>query len=432
MGDTILLIGGFLLLIMLRVPIAFALAASSLVTILALGLSPVTVANQMFSGINSFSLLAVPFFLFLGKLMNDGGITDRLLKVADTIVGPIRGGLGHVNVLASMMFGCISGSGAADTASVGSVLIPAMKKAGYDVPFTVAITACSSTLGMVIPPSILMVLYGAFGNVSIGALFIGGLIPGILIGVGQMAYTYYVAVKNGMEPTPRQPLSEVGKAVYHAIPPLLLPAIILGGIMSGVFTATEAAAVAVVLGLILSIFVYRELPVRDLPRVLGQAVVDYSLPMFCVATAGIMGWLIAYLNIASDIATFILSITHSPFGIMMMISAFLIIVGTVLSPVTAVIIFLPIIQALGNVAHINDVHMGLIVVLSLTTGLVTPPYGICLLIGCQIAEISATRAFLAVIPILCITIGMIVLGSLFPDLMLFLPKLVMPEAFAGG
>lgn len=432
MFDTVLLIGGFLFLIMLRVPIAFALAASSMVTIYHLGLSPVTIANQMFTSVNSFTLLAVPFFLFLGKLMNEGGITDRLLKVADVTVGPIRGGLGHVNVLVSMLFGCISGSAAADTASIGSVLIPAMKKAGYNVPYTVAITACSSTLGMIIPPSILMVLYGAFGNVSIGALFIGGIIPGILIGGGQMAYTYFVAVKSGMQPSEWRPLPEVGMALYKAIPPMLLPIIILGGIMTGVFTATEAAAVAVMVGLFLALFVFHEMHVIDLPRVFAQAVVDYSLPMFCVAAAGVMGWLIAYLNIATDIANFILSVTDSPFGVLMMISAFLVIVGTVLSPVTAVIIFLPIIQKLGTVAGINDVHLGLIVILSLTTGLVTPPYGISLLIACQIAEISATRAFVAVIPVLCITFGMIALGALLPDLLLFLPKLVMPEAFAGG
>ena len=432
MFDTILLIGGFLVLILFRVPIAFALAASSMVTIFHLDLSPITVANQMFASVNSFTLLAVPFFLFLGKLMNDSGITTRLLAVADTTVGHIRGGLGHVNVMVSMLFGSISGSAAADTASIGAVLIPAMKKAGYDLPFTVAITACSSTLGMVIPPSILMVLYGAFGDVSIGALFIGGIVPGIMIGVGQMAYTYYVARRSGMQPTPRQPVRETAKAIYRAIPPLLLPAIILGGIMGGIFTATEAAAVAVVLGLVLAIGVYHEMSIGSLPRVLAQAVVDYSLPMFCVAAAGVMGWLIAYLNIAADIAAFILSVTTSPFGITLMIAAFLIIVGTVLSPVTAVIIFLPIIQALGNVAGLNDVHLGLIVVLSLTTGLVTPPYGISLLIACQIAGISVTRAFAAVIPVLCITIGMIVLGALFPDLLLFLPKIIMPAAFPAG
>ncbi len=432
MSDVVLLIGGFLVLILLRVPIAFALGVASLLTILKLGFSPITVANQMFASINSFPLLAVPFFLFLGRLMNDGGITDRLLAVADTTVGHIRGGLGHINVLVSMMFASISGSGAADTASVGAVMIPAMRKGGYSTPFAVAITACSSTLGMIIPPSILMVIYGAFGNVSIGALFLGGIVPGAIIGFGQMGYVYYVAVKSGMQPTPRKPVSEVGKAVFKAIPPLLLPAIILGGIMGGIFTATEAAAIAVVFGLFLSIVFYRSIKPSELSSMFGEAVVDYSLPMFAVAAAGVMGWLIAYLNIASDVATLILSITHSSFGILMLITAFLIVVGTVLSPVTAVIIFLPIIQELGNVGNINDVHLGLIVVLSLTMGLVTPPYGICLLVACQIGQLSAAKAFGAVIPIIGITLATIVLGALFPDIFLIVPKLFIPEAFMAS
>lgn len=429
MTDAALLIGSFLVLILLRVPIAFALAAASMITIVKLGLSPVTVANQMFASINTFPLLAVPFFLFLGKLMNDSGITDRLLQVADSTVGHIRGGLGHVNVMVSMMFASISGSAAADTASVGAVMIPAMKKAGYSTPFAVAITACSSTLGMIIPPSILMVLYGAFGDVSIGALFLGGIVPGLLIGIGQMVYTYAVAVRTGMTPGPRPRVGEAARAVVRAFPPLLLPIIILGGIMTGVFTATEAAAIAVVVGLFLAMAVYRSISLRSLPRILSQAVVDYSLPLFCVATAGIVGWLIAFLNIAADVSQFILSITDSRFGVMMMIVAFLVIVGTVLSPVTAVIIFLPILQSLGKFAGVNDVHLGLIVVLALTTGLVTPPYGICLLIACQIGEISATRAFAAVLPILLITVGVIVAGILVPDLFLFLPKYFLPEAF---
>ncbi|MCG8509697.1 MAG: TRAP transporter large permease [Rhodospirillales bacterium] len=431
MPPVVLLVGTFFLLILLRVPLAFALGIASLLTILDLGLSPLTVANQMFSSINSFPLLAVPFFLFLGRLMNDGGITDRLLRVADATVGHIRGGLGHINVVVSMMFASISGSAAADTASVGAIVIPAMKKAGYNPAFSVAITAASSTLGMIIPPSILMVLYGAFGNVSIGALFLGGIVPGLMIGLGQMAYTYYVAVRTGHQPKQRKSAGEMGRAVFLALPPLSLPIIILGGIMSGVFTATEAAAVAVVIGLVLALVVYRNISPRDLPEMLGQAVVTYSVPLFCVATAGIMGWLIAYLNIATDISNFILSITDSPFGVYLMIIGFLIVIGTVLSPVTVVIIFLPILQHLGNLLGFDPVHLGLIVVLSMTMGLVTPPYGICLLIATQIGEVPVPRAFLAVLPLLAIAGSVILLGVIFPELFLYLPKTFLPDAFAS-
>ncbi|MTI16473.1 TRAP transporter large permease [Rhodobacteraceae bacterium RKSG542] len=429
MHPVVLLIGSLLLLIALRVPIAFALGIASFITISELGLSYMTVANQMFTSINSFALLAVPFFLFLGRLMNDGGITDRLLKVADVTVGTFKGGLGHVNVGFSMMFASISGSAAADTASVGAIIIPAMKKDGYPAPFAVALTAVSSTIGMIIPPSIIMVLYGAFGNVSVGALFLGGVVPGLLVGFGQMGYTYYIACKYGMQPSPRKPMKEIAASIWYASPALSLPVIILGGIMGGICTATEAAAIAVVVGFILAVGVYKNVKVSEIPALLSDSVISYTLPLFCVATAGIMGFLIAYLNIAQDVADFILGITTDPYMIYALIVGFLLIVGTVLSPVTAVVIFLPILQHLGQVAGYDQVHLGLVVVLALTIGLVTPPYGISLLIASQIGGVSSVKAFLAVIPLICISLAVIALGIIFPDVFLILPKTFMPEAF---
>ena len=430
MFPVTLLIVSFLCLIFLRVPIAFAIGVSSLLTIWELGLPPRCIANQMFSSIDSFPLLAVPFFLFLGRLMNDGGITQRLLNVADAFVGSVRGGLGHINVAVSMMFASISGSAAADTASIGAVMIPAMKQAGYPVPYSVAITACSSILGMIIPPSILMILYGAFGNVSIGALFLGGIVPGLIIGLGQMAYTYVLAVRHGFPAKPRTPMVETFGITLRALPPLLLPVIVLGGITGGVFTATEAAAVAVVYGLFLSFVVYRNVRLADLPSMLSEAVISYALPLFCVATAGVMGWLIAYLNIAEDVARLILSVTENPIGVYLMIVAFLLVVGTVLSPITAVIIFLPILQHLGDVIGANPIQLGLVVVMCLTLGQVTPPYGICLLIAAQIGEISAMRAFAAAAPILLIVMAAILIGILVPEIYLFLPRTFLPNALS--
>ena len=429
MFPVVLLIVSFLGLIFLGVPIAFAIGVASLLTIWELGLPAKVIANQMFSSIDSFPLLAVPFFLFLGRLMNDGGITDRLLKVADAFVGSVRGGLGHINVVVSMMFASISGSAAADTASIGAVMIPAMKKAGYPLPYSVAITACSSILGMIIPPSILMILYGAFGNVSIGALFLGGVVPGLIIGLGQMAYTYVLAIHYGFPAKPRTPLNETVRVTARALPPLLLPVIVLGGITGGIFTATEAAAVAVVYGLFLALVFYRNVRLAELPAMLGEAVVSYALPLFCVATAGVMGWLIAYLNIAQDVANLILSITDSPVGVYLMLVGFLLVMGTVLSPITAVIIFLPILQHLGDVIGTNPIQLGLVVVMCLTLGQVTPPYGICLLIAAQIGEISAVRAFVAAAPILLIVLTAILIGILAPELYLYLPSTFFPEAF---
>ncbi|MBZ5486864.1 TRAP transporter large permease [Halomonas aquamarina] len=429
MSPLFILIGSFLLFIALSVPIAFAIGLASILTILEMGLSLTSVANQMFASINSFPLLAVPFFLLLGRLMNDGGITDRLLKFADSSVGHIRGGLGHINVMVSMMFASLSGSAAADTASVGAVLIPAMKKSGYPAPFAVALTAASSVLGGIIPPSILMVIYGAFGNVSVGALFLGGVLPGILVGLMQMAYVYYVAKRENIKATGKFSFKQVGRTAVVAAPPMLLPLVVLGGITAGVFTATEAASVAVLIGLLLAFVFYRAIRFRKLPSILAESVVSFSLPMFAVASAGIMGWLISYLGIAQEVASFILSVTDHRVGIMLMVMFFMLVIGTVLSPVTAVIIFLPIIQGICVAADINQVHMALVVILSLTLGLITPPYGICLLIATQIGEVSMPRAFMAVLPLVGLIMLVILALILLPGVFLYLPQLMFPKAF---
>ena len=426
MNPLVVLMGSFALFIFLRVPVAFALGVSSLLTIATLGLPFVSVINQMYSSIDSFPLLAVPFFLLLGRLMNHGGITDRLVKLSEALVGHIRGGLGHVNVLVSMLFAGLSGSAAADTAGIGAMLIPAMRKAGFDRGYSVAVTAASSTLGVIIPPSIMMVIYGAVGQVSIGALFLSGVVPGLLIGLSQMGYTLFVAHRCGYPRKQRRPLRAMGREFVRAIPPLILPLIILGGIIGGIFTATEAAAIAVVYGLLLMMVVYRSIEFRDIPKLFADAVVEYSLPMLAVASAGIMGWLIAYLDAPTAIAEIITSLTGSPVGIFIMIVLFLLIIGTFLSPITAIIIFLPIIQELGNTFAIDPIHLGIIVVLTLSLGMVTPPYGICLLIAAQIGGISAPRAFVAVLPLIALGLLIIVTGILIPDLFLFLPRMVMP------
>ena len=431
MPPILTLILTFLACVALRVPIAFAIGVASMVTIVQLGLPFTSVVAQMYSSIDSFPLLAVPFFLLLGRLMNDGGITDRLLRFADATVGHIRGGLGHVNVMVSMMFASLSGSGAADTASVGAVMIPAMKKGGYPAPFAVALTAASSVLGGIIPPSILMVIYGAFGNVSIGALFLGGIVPGLLIGMVQMGYAYHVARRIGLKPEGAFSFRRMAVTGVAASPPAVLPILVLGGITTGVFTATEAAAIAVAIGLVLAMIVYRSVSLFGLPKILADTVVAYSLPMFAVAMAGIMGWLIAYMGVAREVAGFITTVTDTRIGLMLMVAGCLLVVGTVLSPVTAVIIFLPIIQQIARMGGIDEVHMGLICVLTLTLGLVTPPYGICLLIATQIGNVTTPQAFRAILPLIGLVLTIIVAGIVFPGLFLSLPWLLMPEAFPG-
>lgn len=427
-----LLLGLFFLLIALRVEIAFALALSSIAVILYEDLPVVSAVNQMYSGVDSFPLLAVPFFMFLGRILNASGLTDRLIAVADATVGHVRGGLGHINVLVSMIFASLSGSAAADTASVGSILIPAMKRSGYDPAFTVAITAASSTLGTIIPPSIIMIIYGAFGSVSIGALFLGGIVPGILIGLAMMGYTYVLALRHGYPAETRKSIGQMGRALVAGSPPLVIPVLILGGVTTGVFTPTEAAISAVLWALLLAVVVYRETGWRQLPALLWESVVDFSVPLFTVAAAGAFGWLISYLGAADIVVAFILGLTHDPFGIMALLIAFLLLVGTVLNPISAVLIFLPIIQGLGGEAGIDPVQLGVITTMSLAIGLVTPPYGVCLLIACQIGAVSAPRAFLAILPICGLVVAVIFASLLVPGIILALPKLLVPELFPGS
>lgn len=430
MSDIQLLLVGFFVLVIIRVPIAFAMILASVLVMLHMDMPLTSVANNMYASINSFPLLAVPFFMLLGQVMNVGGVTDRLVNVSNAWVGHIRGGLGHVNVLVSMLFAGLSGSGASDTAGVGSIMIPTMYKAGFSMPFTVAITAASSTLGVIIPPSIMMVLYGALAQISIGALFLAGIVPGVLIGLSQMFYCWMWSRRYGAPVEKPLPYRERLIITFKAIPPLMLPLIILGGITFGIYTATEAAAIAAFLGLVLVLFVYRETPLRRLPSIFSESCIHAAMPMICVAGAGILGWLIAYLDAPAQISDWILSVTNTYYGVFGMVVLAMLVLGTFLSPVATVVIFMPIIQSLGQAANLEPIHLGLIVNLTLALGMVTPPYGICLLIASELGGISAPRAFLSIVPMFLLALGIIVAGIFWPDLFLCIPKHFMPGAFA--
>jgi tripartite ATP-independent transporter DctM subunit len=389
-----------------------------------------TLINQTFHGINSFVLLAVPFFLIAGNLMNLGGVTERLTRLSRCLVGHIRGGLGHVNVLVSMIFAGLSGSAAADTAGVGAVLIPAMLKSGFDKPFTVAITAASSTIGVIIPPSIPMVLYGAFGEVSIGALFLGGVIPGILVGLSQMAVVAFLAGRRKYPAYPRAKLREAARSVWESLPPLGMPIVIIGGIVGGVFTPTEASVVALVYGFIITVFIYREPEVnfKRLPRMLGETVLFYSLPLICVATSGAFGWLIAYLNGPQMIVGFIENLSLGYYGMYAVIIFMLLILGTFLSPIVIIIVFLPVLQGLGDIVQINPVHLGVITVMVTAIGLITPPYGMCLFIASGLADLPIMKSFMAMLLLIGMFLVVVALCVAFPELILLMPQKFMPTA----
>lgn len=423
------LIGSVFGLLAIRVPISFALLIASMGMILYLGMPMTLVISQIFSGINSFTLLAIPFFMLLGRVLNEGQMTAKLVAFADAVVGHIRGGLGHVNVFVSMVFSSLSGSASADTASVGALLIPAMQRAGYSAPFAAALTAASSTMGNIIPPSIIMVIYGAFGQVSIGALFLGGIVPGVVLGLAQMVYVYVMAGRQGLGAKEFRGIRPIVTSVRATWPVLLIPAIVLGGIVSGTFTPTEAASIAAGYALLLALFVYRLLRVTEVPQLLSRAVTDFSVPLFAIACAGIFGWLISFLGAGPIVAQAITNFTSDPYVTYACLIGFLLLIGTFLSPMTAVVIFMPIIQSIGAVTGFHPVHIGVTCIMALTCGLLTPPYGICVLIASQITGQRSGPAFIAVLPLIGITVALIALSAIFPNLVLGLPRLFMPEAF---
>ena len=419
------LILSLFVLLAVGVPVAFALLLSAVPILLWMGIPLQVVITQTYSSVDSFTLLAIPFFMFLGRLLNAAQLTDRIVRFAHVLVGHIRGGLGHINVSVSMMFAAMSGSSHADTASVGSVMIPAMVKAGYPPAYSAAITAASSIVGGIIPPSILMIIYGSFAQISIGALFLAGVIPGILIGLSQMVLNYVVAVREGYPAERRATMCEVGRAALATSPALVIPVLILGGISSGIFSPTEAASITVLYTTLLIVLWVRSMSFRDYCRELGQAVVEYSLPLFAIACAGIFGWLIAFLQGPQIIQGFVTSITTNYYAVALLLIAFLLLIGTFMSGIAAIIIFLPVIQQVGAVAGIDPIVLAMTTIIAISTGLLTPPYGISIFIAAQIAGIGSGAVFRAVLPLVLALIAIVILGVVFPQIYLFLPDLLL-------
>ncbi len=427
MSPVAILFGAFFGLVLIRVPIAHSLVMSSALVIWLVDLNFDLVAQQMYNGLNSFTLLAVPFFLLAGQLLNAGQITDRLVRLAYAMVGWVRGGLAHINVVVSMIFAGMSGSATADTAGVGAVLIPAMVKRGFDRRFTVAITAASSTMGVIIPPSIMMVIYGAAGGVSIGGLFLAGAIPGLLIGLVQMAYCYYYAVKNDIPAEQRASLREFGAALKGGFLPLLVPVIIIGGVLTGKFTATEAGMIACVYTIFLIFVVFRSADWREMPKVLTDAAVIYAQPLLAVAGAMVFGWLLAYFDAPAQIAELSGPVARDPTLALLFICAVFIVLGTFMDAIPAIIIFMPIIEELVRSSGANEIHTGLVVVITLALGLVTPPYGLCLLLACVIGKIKVSEVMSQMWVFYALFMAVVLPIIFIPEIALFLPRLVMPQ-----
>ena len=418
----------FIVLIILRVPVAFALGlACAPVLLLSDRLTPIVLMNEMFKSYNAFILLAVPFFLLAANLMNASGITDRLIRFSRALVGHLTGGLGHVNVVVSMLFAGISGSSTADAAGIGSLLIPQMKKQGFSTSFSVAITACSSVMGVIIPPSIMMVVWGGLMSVSIGGLFLAGVVPGVLIAASQMLAVYIYAKSNNYEKTQRSNLKELFVALIQAIPPLMTPVIIVGGIVGGIFTPTEASAVAVVYSLLLGVIGYRTLNLSKVIKAFYEAGRFSAVSLFCVGTASAFGWLLAYYKVPLAIVEFLKPFGVGPVSTGLIIAGAFLFIGMFIDAIPAIIILGTVLLPLAQYAGIHDIHFAIIGVVSLAFGLVSPPYGLCLMISCAIGEIKIIDAlrdvFLILIPMLLILLVIILL----PDLILYLPRLLMPR-----
>lgn len=418
----------FVILVALRVPVAVALGLACVpVFLIEERLTPLLLMNEMFKSYNSFLLLAVPFFLLAANIMNAAGITDRLIRLSQAMVGHLPGGLGHVNVVVSMLFAGISGSSTADAAGIGSLLIPQMKKAGYSPSFSVAITACSSVMGVVIPPSILMVVWGGLMSVSIGGLFLAGVVPGLLIAISQMLAVYIFARIYNYPILSRSSFRELGRALLFAIPPLMTPLIIVGGIVGGVFTPTEASVVAVIYSVILGGLFYRTIGLRNMPGILFKSAKFAAMSLFCIGTASAFGWILAYFKVPLAIIELLEPLGVGIISTGLIVAGSFLIIGMFIDAIPAIIILGTVLWPLAELSQMHPIHFAIIGVISLAFGLVTPPYGLCLLIACKIGDIEVKQALRDVAIVLLPMLVVLLVVIFFPALILALPKLLMPK-----
>jgi tripartite ATP-independent transporter DctM subunit len=423
-----ILFGVFFALLFLRVPVAVALGLACLpILILEPNLSPGTLVQETFNAFNSFILLAVPFFLLTANLMNVGGITNRLVRLSRSLVGHFPGGLAQINVVLSFFFAGISGSSTADAASQSKIFIDAQRKEGYDDSFSVAITAVSSVLAVVIPPSILMIVWGGVLSVSIGALFLAGVIPGLLLGLVQMGTVHAYATARNYPTYPRAKIGEVMRSIFVSVPALMTPVIIIGGKVFGWFTATESACIAVLYAALLSLIVYREMNLRGLWGALTDTGRLAAVALFCVGTASAFGWLLAYYQIPKAILENVGSWGMGSMQTGFFVAAVFLVVGCFLDAIPAIIIVGTILQPLTQAVGMDPVQFAMIGIVSLAFGLVTPPYGLCLMICCSIAKVRMIDVLKDTMIMLLPMLGVLMLVIVWPDVSLILPKLVSPE-----
>lgn len=422
-----ILLGLFAVLLILRIPITFTLAISSIITAFYLDIPLLAIVQRMIQGVNSFSLLAIPFFILAGEIMSQGGISRRLIEFSNILVGRVRGGLAQVNVLASMFFGGISGSAVADVSSIGTMMIPMMKKKGYDADFSVGITVTSACQGVIIPPSHNMIIYAmAAGGVSVGRLFLGGFIPGVLLGVSLMIISFIIATKRNYPKEKRYSLKESLQITKDAVLGLFTAVIIIGGVISGVFTATESAAVACLYAFIITFFVYREIPLGRFIGILYSSLKTLAMVMSLIAAASAFGWLLAYLKIPAAATAGLLTITSNRIILLLLINLLLIGLGTIMDMAPLILITTPILYpVVVTTLGMSPIQFGVMLILNLGIGLTTPPVGSALFVGCAIGKISIEKATKAMLPLYAMMIIVLLMVTFIPGLVMFIPNLVM-------
>ncbi len=417
----------FLVALLLGVPVAFALAFASLAYLLQAGVPLVVIPQKMYAGMDVFVLLCIPGFILAGNLMNQSGITRRIIALCNALVGHVRGGLGLANVAASMLFAGISGTAVSDTASIGAVMIPAMQDEGYDLDFACAVTACSSTVGPIIPPSLPMIIAGTLTGLSVGKLFLASALPGILLGLGFMVASWMISQQKNHPQQPRQSIRQIACALRQSAWALGMPVIVLAGILGGFVTPTEASIVAVLYALLVGTIVFRSLTLRTIMRVVVNSAITTASLMVLVGFANLFSWVLASEQVPQTIARGLLDLTHNKYLMLLLINLLLLLVGTFMETIAALIILFPVLLKVAVAVGIDPLQFAVIAVLNLVIGLTTPPVGVCLFVAAGIGKISLARLSRAVLPFLLVSLIVLLLVSYLPGISLWLPGLLQAQ-----
>lgn len=425
MAATIFII--FALLLIIKVPISFSLAISSVLSLLLASttIDITVVVQRMYTASESFSLIAIPFFILAGGLMENGGISKRLVKFASSVVGHIKGGLAMASIVAAMFFAGMSGSTAADTAAIGSLLIPAMEKKGYGKDMATSVMTCAGAIGIIIPPSIPMIILGVTANVSIGGLFLGGFIPGILVGVALMITSYILAKKRNLPSEPRCSMKEVWNSFIDSILAIMTMVIIIGGIMGGIFTPTEASVIATAYAFIVGFFVYKQLKIKDLPRIMVQTAITTGVVVLCIAAASSLGWILAAERIPTKIAQIIFSFSTNKYIILVLINLLMLFMGTFLDVTPIIIILIPIVFPIIMKLGVSPIHFGIVTIVNMAIGQCTPPVGISLFVSTGISKVSLGDMMGTFSRYLLAMIIVLFLITFIPWLVTLVPRIVM-------